>query len=55
MGYGADHRPDGAPWILASGSEFKSRFGSYSGNDGLCKDIPRIMDVRGSTMGELPV
>lgn len=55
MGYGADHRADGAPWILASGSEFKSRFGSYSGNDGLCKDIPRIMDVRGSTMGELPV
>lgn len=55
MGYGADHRPDGAPWILASGSEFKSRFGSYGGNDSLCKDIPRIMDVRGSTMGELPV
>ena len=55
MGYGADHRPDGAPWILASGNEFKSRFGSYSGNYALCKDIPAIMDVRGSTMGELPV
>lgn len=55
MGYGADHRPDGAPWILASGSEFKSRFGSYSGNEGLCKDIPRIMDVRGKTMGALDV
>lgn len=55
MGYGADHRPSGAPWILASGNEFRSRFGSYSGNDALCKDIPRIMDVRGKTMGALEV
>lgn len=55
MGYGADHRPDGAPWILASGSEFKGNFGSYGGNGALCADIPGIMGLRGKTMGELDV
>lgn len=55
MGYGADHRPDGAPWILASGSEFRANFGSYGGNGDLCKDIPGIMGLRGKTMGELDV
>lgn len=55
MGYGANHTPDGAPWILASGSEFRSRFGSYGNNTALCRDIPNIMDVRGKSMGELDI
>lgn len=53
MGYGADHRAGGTPWILASGNNFRGNFGSYSNNTGICQDIPGIMGLRGSTMGPI--